>query len=183
MTIVNSGLKGLTLYIIHCNYKLHRSILILWFREEICCGLCVFNPNKIAFKNIRVHVKLFVSIECKTHPRDDVPERDRQRDLFQNFYIFVAPRVACLVGRRVGVWTVTRFVASHVVCPIALSLGVFCALYFNCSRHTHYLWSVKGCRYDTSSPSISSAHAPLHAFLSITNKKCSVTFVFKAITG
>ena len=66
-------------------------------------------------------------IISKTYQRDDVRERDRQRDHFQNCYIFVARRVrrraGChashvalhvVIGRRVGVWTNTRF--SCVLC-------------------------------------------------------------------
>ena len=68
-------------------------------------------------------------IISKTYERDDVREHDRQRDHFQNCSIFVARRVrrraGChashvalhvVIGRRVGVWTNTRF--SCVLCFI-----------------------------------------------------------------
>ena len=82
-------------------------------------------------------------IIATTYQRDNVRERHRQLDHFQNCYIFTAPVVGLIgtcrferrVGRRFDVWTCghgifASVVASFVACLIAFALYLVCfALY------------------------------------------------------
>ena len=76
--------------------------------------------SRASFRRFFKHIILIIS---KTYQRDDVRERDKQHDHFQNCYTFVAPVVAPHVshwtghhvGLRVGVWTVRRFSRQSLV--------------------------------------------------------------------
>ena len=66
------------------------------------------------------------------HPRyqrEDVCRRVRQRDHFQNLRRF--SRLTCRVGRRVGVWTVTRF-SRRVPNRTPVRAGVLLTVVYSC---------------------------------------------------
>ena len=69
------------------------------------------HTNAISRATSDVGYQTHYLIIAKTYQRDDVRERDRQRDNFQNCYCLVERRAGCRAGfragRRVCVWTVT----------------------------------------------------------------------------
>ena len=60
------------------------------------------------FRRVGYHIHYLI-IAKTYNQRDNVRERDGQRDNFQNCYIFVERREPASTGRRVSMWTVTRF--------------------------------------------------------------------------